>query len=264
MALAGEAGVAYEPEPPLTREEMKLAATTLLTKALAPCPQAAVKRAALHLAKTLESELRKENAVRQAVMKRLLATGSALELFRTLHADVARANAVNAELRPAVAALRRALVTGQVHASGVTPCIGDPRRRPVDPSEWLIGIEPWLDGTARQTGEPVPVTRDLLFDTHEVLCNWPADADAVSSGGPPGRAHSGGVARNPGGAPATHPWGKFWDEVHRWRNKKNLNHSRRELQRYMQCWTAQHWDPVPEDATIRKKIAGFYKEVEGL
>jgi hypothetical protein len=45
-ALAGEAGVHYEPELPLKSEEIDVVVSTLLAEVLAPYPQAAVKRAA--------------------------------------------------------------------------------------------------------------------------------------------------------------------------------------------------------------------------
>jgi hypothetical protein len=198
------------------------------------------------------------------------------EFLADLKSDMVRAEAINRKINVAAGELRRALAAGQLQSAGKPEERGPGgvkilRRLAIEPSTWIIGMNVYPDGTAREQGLHETLS-SLLFLTQEVLAKWPTE-QSVDGGDSQRKLPDAGPAEFPavlpmnaakekGGRPVQHDWDSFWIEVAIWVEKNSFDENyKKDLVKYMADWsarTATDPDKALHPQTIRKKVADLY------
>lgn len=112
----------------------------------------------------------------------LLGEVHATELAEALRADLAQVANVNRQIRHAEREAQCAVQEGRLRLLGSGPSGGE--RHILAPDEWHFGVEMFPDGTLREVGNPQVLHTQLLFETAEVLRNWPLEVKQPEAADP--------------------------------------------------------------------------------
>ncbi len=104
-----------------------------------------------------------------------------------------------------------------------------------------------------------PRFREARFTTKDVLGIWPLRPAIEMHPTLPQTPIPTNERQSRGGVAPKHDWDGFWIEVAHYAAKNDLNpEHRRDLQRHMQAWTAEHWLEPPDPATIRSRMKRLF------